>query len=88
MDVFFISAKTLCNLPALDRWEILKVKEESSTKELLDLPAPEGESSPTEVNDFFKGAALGTPFAPSLHWQGTALWNNEGKRSFFSRRLI
>lgn len=40
MDLFFISAKTPCNLPELDLWEILKVKEKSSVKELLDFACP------------------------------------------------
>lgn len=40
MDLFFVSAKTPCNLPERALWEILKMKEKSPIKELLDFACP------------------------------------------------
>lgn len=40
MDLSFVSAKTPCNLPERDLWEILKEKEKTPLKELLDFACP------------------------------------------------
>lgn len=65
MDVFFISAKTPCNLPELvGHWEILKVKAKSSMKELLDLPALRVKAHPWESMIFLKGPSWGLPSLP------------------------